>query len=109
MWAVGLAGFTPIPYKVFTITAGLFRLDFKRFVIASILGRGGRFYLVASLIYFFGPAIKVFLEDYFELVVIGFTVLLVGGFVLINYISKRFAKQAEQGHTHGILHNKSKN
>ena len=43
VWAVGMAGFTPIPYKLFSISAGAFGLDLKRFVLASIVGRGGRF------------------------------------------------------------------
>jgi len=85
-WAVGIAGFTPIPYKVFTIAAGAFKIDFPVFVLASIAGRAGRFFLVALLIYKFGPPIKSFVDRYFNLLTIGFLVLLVLGFVLIKYI-----------------------
>jgi len=80
VWAILIAGFTPIPYKIFTIAAGIFDLDLKKFIIASILGRGGRFFLVCALIYFFGESIKYFLERYFELFTIIFILLLFGGF-----------------------------
>ncbi|NOY15212.1 MAG: DedA family protein [bacterium] len=89
VWAVSVAAFTPIPYKVFTIAAGLFDLDFWRFVIASALGRGGRFFLVGGLIFIFGPAIKTFLDSYFEIVIIGLSVLLIGGFWLFNKLTKK--------------------
>lgn len=86
VWAIIIAGFTPIPYKVFTISAGLFDLNLKRFVIASAIGRGGRFFLVCGLIYFFGPTIKSFLDKYFELATILITVLLIGGFYLVSKV-----------------------
>ncbi|RME62774.1 MAG: DedA family protein, partial [Nitrospirae bacterium] len=59
-WAIAIAGFTPIPYKVFTISAGFFRVDFWVFVIASIISRGARFFLVGGLLYIFGEKIKDF-------------------------------------------------
>ncbi|OGW25635.1 MAG: cytochrome B [Nitrospirae bacterium GWC2_42_7] len=86
-WAVCIAGFTPIPYKVFTIAAGAFKIDFVVFVLASLAGRAGRFFLVAFLIYRFGPPIKVFIDKYFNILTIAFFVLLVGGFMLIKYLS----------------------
>lgn len=89
VWAIAVAGFSPIPYKIFTIAAGLFELNFKRFVIASIIGRGGRFFLVGSLIFFFGEKIKFFLNQYLEIFIIGLTVLLVGGFFLVNKVLSR--------------------
>ncbi len=85
-WAVGIAGFTPIPYKVFTIAAGAFKIDFSVFVLASIVGRAGRFFLVAGFIYFFGPAIKKFIDKYFNLLTLIFIVLLIVGFLLIKYV-----------------------
>jgi len=85
-WAVGIAGFTPIPYKVFTIAAGAFKIDFSVFVLASFAGRAGRFLLVAGIIYFFGPAIKKFIDKYFNLLTIVFFILLIFGFVLVKYI-----------------------
>jgi len=93
VWAVGIAAFTPIPYKVFTISAGVFELRFKRFVLASILGRAGRFFLVGILISIFGPIIKSFLDSYFEIVMIAFAVLLIGGFWVMAWIGRRKAKE----------------
>ena len=85
-WAVGIAGFTPIPYKVFTISAGAFKIDFSVFFIASAISRAARFFLVGWLIYRFGPSIKLFIDRYFNILVIIFTVLLVGGFIAIKYL-----------------------
>lgn len=85
-WGVLTAAITPIPYKVFTISSGFFRFDFGLFMIASAIGRSFRFFLVSSLIYFFGPSIKNFIDKYFNLLSIIFMVLLVGGFVLIKYV-----------------------
>ncbi len=89
VWAVAVAGFSPIPYKIFTIAAGLFELDFKRFVIASFIGRGGRFFLVGGLIFLFGEKIKFFLNQYLELFIIGLTILLIGGFFVVNKLLSR--------------------
>lgn len=86
VWAILVAGFSPIPYKIFTISAGLFDLDIKRFVIASFFGRGGRFFLVGTLIFIFGEKIKYFLNRYLEISIVILTVLLIGGFVLVNKI-----------------------
>lgn len=85
-WFVFTAGFTPIPYKVITIGAGVFQINFFIFLVASALSRGLRFFLVAALIRHFGPPIRVFIEKYFNLLTIVFLVLLVGGFVLIKKI-----------------------
>lgn len=85
-WAVGIAGFTPVPYKVFTIAAGAFKIDFIVFLLASIAGRAGRFFLVAGFIYFFGPQIKSFIDKYFNLLTFTFFALLILGFVLIKYV-----------------------
>lgn len=85
-WAVGIAGFTPIPYKVFTIAAGVFRIHFGVFVLASALSRSARFFLVAGLIRWFGPSIKPFIDRYFNLLAILFVVLLVGGFLLLKHL-----------------------
>jgi membrane protein YqaA with SNARE-associated domain len=85
-WAVFIAGFTPIPYKVFTIGAGVFEIDFLRFLVASILSRSARFFLVAGLIWKFGPPVKLFIDKYFNLLTIAFVVLLVGGFAVIEWV-----------------------
>lgn len=85
-WVIFTAGFTPIPYKVFTITSGVFDVNLLMFSVASIIGRGARFFLVAWLIWKFGPSIKRFIDKYFNLLAVVFTLLIVGGFVLIKYM-----------------------
>jgi len=85
-WAIGIAGFTPIPYKVFTISAGAFNINFPVFIIASTISRSARFFLVGSLIYIFGSRIQTFIDKYFNILAVAFTVLLVAGFVIIKYL-----------------------
>lgn len=85
-WAVFLAGLTPIPYKVFTLSSGVFGIDFPVFVLASVLSRGLRFFAVAGLIYRFGKPIALFIDRYFDLLAIAFGVLLVAGFVVIKLV-----------------------
>ncbi len=84
------AAFTPIPYKVFTIAAGVFheQVGLWTLVGASAIGRTARFCLVAGTIYLFGPPIKRLLDKYLELFTIVFAILLIGGFVLIKYLLK---------------------
>mgnify|MGYP001815076298 FL=1 len=65
-WAVLIAGFSPIPYKVFTISAGALSMAFIPFVIASAIGRGGRFFLVAGLLAWGGPAMEARIRVYVE-------------------------------------------
>lgn len=84
--AIFTAGFTPLPYKVFTITAGVFKISFPVFVLASVLSRSARFFLVGGLFYFLGESIKRFLDKYLEALSIGFLVLLIAGFVLLKYV-----------------------
>lgn len=84
-WVVFTAGFTPIPYKLFTITAGVFEINFGGFVIASLVGRSARFFLVGGLIWKFGEEIQGFIDKYFNLLAIAFTVLLIGGFFVVKY------------------------
>lgn len=89
-WAVGIAGFTPIPYKVFTITAGWFEMNFPTFVIASALSRSARFFIVAGLIGLtykrFGTKITSFIDRYFNLLTVIFVILLVGGFLILKVL-----------------------
>lgn len=85
-WIVFTAGFTPIPYKVITISAGAFSINLIMFILASVISRGARFFLVAFLIWKFGPQIKSFIDRYFNWLAIAFTVLLIGGFVAIKYV-----------------------
>lgn len=85
-WAVVAAGFTPLPYKVFTLAAGAFKINFAVFVLASTIGRSARFFLVAGLIYKFGSTVKAFIEKYFNILSIAFFVLLILGFYLIKVV-----------------------
>lgn len=84
-WIVFTAGFTPIPYKVITISSGAFNINLPMFVLASVISRGARFFLVAFMIWKFGPQIRTFIDKYFNWLAIAFTVLLIGGFVAIKY------------------------
>lgn len=84
-WAVAIAGFTPIPYKVFTIAAGATQLSLSSFVLASVVSRSARFFLISGLIYYYGPTIKVFIDKYFNILTIVFTVLVLLGFVLLGW------------------------
>jgi len=84
-WIVFIAGFSPVPYKVFTIASGAFSLDLTMFVFASIISRGGRFLLVGGLVRYFGKSIRTFIEKYLGLLTLLFCTLLVGGLVAIKY------------------------
>ncbi|MFN4261266.1 MAG: YqaA family protein [Gemmataceae bacterium] len=83
-WCVFVAAFTPIPYKVFTVGAGVFQISLFMLIIASCVGRGARFFLVAGLLYIFGPPVRQFIDKYFNWVCLVFAVLLVGGFALVK-------------------------
>ncbi|MDZ7316934.1 MAG: DedA family protein [candidate division KSB1 bacterium] len=85
-WVIFTAGFTPIPFKVFTISAGAFDVSFPMMILASIVSRGARFFLVAGLIWKWGEPIKSFIDKYFNWLAILFTILLIGGFVVIKYV-----------------------
>jgi membrane protein YqaA with SNARE-associated domain len=84
-FGVLVAAVTPIPYKVFTIASGMMSFDLAQFVIASILGRGMRFFMVVGLIRLFGARIKPLMERHFELAASALVVLGVLGFVAIKY------------------------
>ncbi len=100
VWAVGVAGFTPIPYKVFTISAGVFDLNFSRFILTSIVSRSARFFLVALLFYFFGETLRDLFEKYFALLTVAFFVLLFLGFYFIRIMGKRaVAREGVQDET----------
>lgn len=85
-WAVFLAGLTPIPYKVFTLSAGVFSINFGIFLLASVLSRGLRFFVIAGLIRRFGASIASFIDRYFDLLAVAFGVLLVAGFIVIEFV-----------------------
>ncbi len=85
-WAIFAAGFTPIPYKVFTLSAGVFNISLAIFVFASTISRSARFFLVAGLIYKFGPPIQGFIDRHFDRLAWLFLILLIGGFVVVKVI-----------------------
>lgn len=85
-WAVAAAGFTPLPYKIFTLAAGAFKINFPTFVLASAISRSVRFFLVAFIIHKFGPPIKMWIEKYFNLFSIVFFILLFLGFYLLKFV-----------------------
>lgn len=80
------AAFTPIPYKVITIAAGLFKISIWTLIIASILGRGGRFFLVAGLLRVFGEKISKAIDKYFGIFSFAFTAILIAGFLAIKFL-----------------------
>jgi len=84
--AVGAAGFTPLPYKLFTITAGAFKIDFLTFMVVSLVARSARFFLVSALIYKFGAPVQHFINRYFNILTLVFLGLLIGGFILIKVV-----------------------
>jgi len=83
---VFVAGFTPIPYKVFTIASGVAGLSLPVFIVASLISRGARFFLVAGLLYLFGEQIRAFIEKYLGILTFVFTFVLIAGFVVIKYL-----------------------
>ena len=80
------AGFTPIPFKIITISAGAFNINFPMFIIASTISRSARFFLVALLIKKFGKPITSFIDKYFNILSIVFTILLIGGFFALKVL-----------------------
>ncbi|WP_339635711.1 YqaA family protein [uncultured Sneathiella sp.] len=85
-WIVAFFGLTPFPYKVITIASGVTHLNLAVFIIASVLSRSLRFFIVAGLLWKFGAPIQVFIEKYLGLLTILFFILLIGGFVLLKYV-----------------------
>jgi membrane protein YqaA with SNARE-associated domain len=86
-WAVLVAGITPFPYKVITILSGATELNFAVFMVASIIARGIRFFLIAALLWKLGPPIRVFIEKRLGLLAALFVVLLFGGFAAASYLA----------------------
>lgn len=96
-WAIGIAGLTPLPYKLFTVSGGAFAINFKIFIVASILSRSLRFFVVAGLIYLYGEPIQAFIDDYLGLLTVAFVILLALGFWWVGHHARRVsARDAEQ-------------
>lgn len=85
-WAVLIAGVTPFPFKVITITSGATGLNLPVFIAASIVARGLRFFIVAALLWKFGPPIREFIERRLGLMFTIFVLLLLGGFYVVRYL-----------------------
>jgi membrane protein YqaA with SNARE-associated domain len=85
-WIVAGAGFTPFPYKVVTIASGVADLDLVTFTVASVLSRGARFFLVAALLWHWGPPMRRFIEAYLPQLAGAFFLLLLGGFLVLRYL-----------------------
>lgn len=86
VWIVVAGGFTPIPYKVITIASGAAAMNPLLFVVASAASRGTRFFLVAGLLYFFGPPIRAFIEKYLPWLALALFMLAVLGFMVIGHL-----------------------
>ena len=80
------AGFTPVPFKIFTISAGAFNLNFFMFIFASSISRSAIFFLLATLLRVFGKSITNFIDKYFNILFLVFTITLICGFLLLKYI-----------------------
>ena len=85
-WIVFTFGLTPLPYKLITIASGASGLNLGIFLLTSIAARSLRFFAIALLLYWFGPAIRDLIERYFGLATALFTILLVGGFAAVKYL-----------------------
>lgn len=86
LWIILIKGLTPIPYKIVTIACGIAHFALAPFVLASILTRGFRFFLVAALLYRFGQPIRDFIEKRLTLVTTAFVAIVIAGFVALKYI-----------------------
>ena len=86
LWIILIKGMTPIPYKLVTIASGAAHFNLAIFAAASLVTRGLRFYLVATLLYFFGEPIRGFIEKHLTLVTTAAIVLIVAGFVAVTYL-----------------------
>ncbi len=93
-WATGIAGLTPIPYKVFTIGGGAFKIDFRVFMVASLASRGLRFMTEGILLYFFGAAVKDFLFEWFNWITLAVAVVGIAGFWVVHHVGHRAHRKA---------------
>lgn len=87
------AAFTPVPYKIITIAAGVCQINFAMFMVASVVGRSMRFFLVAGLLYIFGEPIRAFIEKWFNALVVVFTILLIAGFAVLKMLGHGGAEE----------------
>lgn len=86
VWVIIVKGATPIPYKLITIAAGAFHFDLLQFTFASFVARAMRFFIVAALLWKFGPTIREFIEKRLKLVMTAMVVLILAGFVVLKFL-----------------------
>ena len=86
LWFIFFAGLTPFPFKIITIASGALKINMINFIAIALVSRGLRFYLVATLLKFFGNYIKEYIDKYFNLLTFVFFILLIGGFIFFKYI-----------------------
>ena len=96
VWAVVAAGFTPIPYKVFTIASGMLNVRFVRFMVASVASRGARFFLVAAACHAVGRPVRDVLDRHLGWASLVFFVMLVGGFYALRALGRRLGTEAQE-------------
>lgn len=92
-WTILVAAFTPLPYKVFTISAGILDLNSRSFIVASIIGRGARFFLIGALFLAFGSSIEEFINTHFELITISVAATILVCITLIVTIAKQRSRR----------------
>ncbi len=90
-----VAACAPLPYPIFALGAGVARMGYPVFFLASLAGRGARFFGIGLLIYFFGPALQGLLEDYLGWATLALGVLLVLAYVLSRYSGSRFERRSK--------------
>lgn len=86
-WIVAVAGLTPFPYKIITIASGVTGLNPMVFMVASVLSRGLRFFMLAGLLWYFGPPIRRFIENHLGKLTVVFFIVLLGGFMVAGYLN----------------------
>jgi membrane protein YqaA with SNARE-associated domain len=101
IWPIAVAGFFPLPYKIFTITAGVFSLELKQFIVASVTARSLRFFLVAWLLQIHGDTVAHFVRSYFSMFAAVLTAVFVTGFVFFNYCLMRAGRSSSDHHPAG--------
>lgn len=85
-WIIMLKGLTPIPYKLVTIASGVAKLDFGKFILASLITRSCRFYILSALLWKFGPAARVYIERYMGWILGGVLFVIVAGYFLVKVL-----------------------
>lgn len=86
VWVIIVKGATPIPYKLITIAAGAFKFDLFQFTFASFIARAMRFFLIAALLWKFGPTIRDFVEKRLMMVTTAAVLLIIGGFAAVKLL-----------------------